>query len=44
LLAIESTAPLRPGGNTQFLRIERLPNELMALNLDRVVEPPELSR
>lgn len=44
LLAADSAEPLLQGGNTQFLRIERLPNELLALNFDRVVEHPELPR
>ncbi len=32
------------GGNTQFLRVERLPDDLPALGIDRVVEHLELPR
>ena len=44
LLAAETAKPLLQGGNTQFLRSERLPDQLMALNIDRVVEHLELPR
>lgn len=40
----ESPEPLLQGGNTQFLRIDRLPDDLAALGIDRVVEHPELPR
>lgn len=36
--------PLLQGGNTQFLRHERLPDDLGSLGIDRLVEHPELPR
>jgi len=44
LVSTESAEPLLQGGNTQFLRVERLPDDLTALNIDRVVEHLELPR
>lgn len=44
LSADENPEPLLQGGNTQFLRIDRLPGDLPALGIDRVVEHLELPR
>jgi hypothetical protein len=40
----ESPEPLLQGGNTQFLRNDRLPADLLACGIDRVVEHRELPR
>ena len=44
LTSAETPVPLLQGGNTQFLRNERLPDDLAALGIDRVVEHLELPR
>jgi hypothetical protein len=44
LVSAESPEPLLQGGNTQFLRVERLPVDLPMLGIDRVVEHLELPR
>jgi hypothetical protein len=40
----ETSLPLLQGGNTQFLRIEHLPNDPLSLGVDRIVEHLELPR
>lgn len=40
----DGTAPLLQAGNTQFLRHDRLPADLPALGIDRLVEHRELPR
>ncbi|MCM2265327.1 MAG: hypothetical protein NDI73_09065 [Desulfuromonadales bacterium] len=42
LTSAESSEPLLQGGNTQFLRNGRLPDNLAELGIDRVVEHAEL--
>ena len=42
LVSAEHPEPLLQGGNTQFLCVERLPDDLLALGIDRVVEHLEL--
>ena len=44
LTSAEHPVPLLQGGNTQFLRHERLPQNLAALGVDRIVEHLELPR
>jgi len=44
LVSAEHPEPLLQGGNTQFLRVEHLPDDLSALGIDRVVEHLELPR
>jgi hypothetical protein len=44
LRSAETPVPLLQGGNTQFLRNERLPDNLAALGIDRVVGHLELPR
>jgi hypothetical protein len=44
LVSAEHPEPLLQGGNTQFLCVERLPDDLLALGIDRVVEHLELPR
>jgi len=42
LTASDSAYPLLQGGNTQFVRNDRLPDDLSALGIDRIVEHLEL--
>lgn len=42
LRSADSAVPLLQGGNTQFLRNDRFPDDLPALGIDRVVEHHEL--
>ncbi len=44
LTSTESPVPLLQGGNTQFLRNDRVPDDLTALGIDRIVEHLELPR
>lgn len=44
LRTAETPVPLLQGGNTQFLRNDRLPDNLAALGIDRIVEHLELPR
>ena len=40
----ESRLPLYQGGNTQFLKLESLPDDLPQLGIDRVIHHPALPR
>jgi hypothetical protein len=44
LTSTESSVPLLQGGNTQFLRNDRVPDDLAVLGIDRIVEHLELPR
>jgi hypothetical protein len=44
LTSTENPEPLLQGGNTQFLRNGRLPENLLSLGIDRIVEHLELPR
>lgn len=44
LRTTETPVPLLQGGNTQFLRNDRLPDNLATLGIDRIVEHLELPR
>lgn len=44
LTSVESPEPLLQGGNTQFLRVDDLPDDPLSLGIDRIVEHVELPR